>query len=95
MPPGRSLSQPHRDHYEIIKVILQNVFSKIGGCKPYELAYRCQLNWPQFTYYREILLSNKLLTSSNTEPNHHYEITPKGIRFLGIFAEIEDDLRPT
>jgi len=93
--PQRTLRQPHQDRYEIIKLILQNVFSKIGGCKPYELAYKCQLNWPQFTYYRDILLGNKLLIPSDEGSIQHYEIIPKGIRFLELFREVEDDLRPS
>jgi predicted transcriptional regulator len=94
MPLRRSLRQPHRDYYEIIKVILQNVYSKIGGCKPFEVAYRCQLNWPQFTYYRDILLRNKLLIPSNGVSIQCYEITPKGERYLHLFAELENGLRP-
>jgi predicted transcriptional regulator len=93
MPPARIVRQPHRDHYEILNVILQNVFSKIEGCKPFELAYRCQLNWPQFAYYRDILLGNKLMIPSGEGSIQHYEITRTGIRFLELFREIQDDLR--
>jgi predicted transcriptional regulator len=94
MPPGRSLHQPHRDYYEIIKQILQTVYSKAEGCKSAEMAYRCELAWVQFTYYRDILLSNKLLIPSEEGSTQRYEITPKGERYLRVFAEIEDDLRP-
>jgi predicted transcriptional regulator len=88
MPPARIVRQPHRDHYEVIRQILQTVYSKAGGCKPFELAYRCQLTWPQFIWYRDLLITNKLLIPSNTNPTRRYEITPKGERFLKIFAEI-------
>lgn len=44
--------------------------------------------------FRLSMLDQKLLISSNTGPNQHYEITPNGIRFLEIFTEIEDSLRP-
>jgi predicted transcriptional regulator len=64
--PGR---QPHRDHYEIIKQVLQNVYAKVGGCGPAELAYRCELTWFQFIRYRDILLSNKLLIPSEITDN--------------------------
>ena len=90
----RIIKQPHRDHYEIIKQILQTVYTKAGGCKSFELAYLCQLTWPQFIQYRDLLISNKLLIPSNTEPTQRYEITPKGQRFLQLFQEIEDDLQP-
>jgi predicted transcriptional regulator len=91
------LRQPHRDYYEIIKVILQNVYSRMGGggCKPFELAYRCELTWNQFRDYRDLLISRRLLIPSNSETNHRYEITPKGERYLQLFTEIEDDLRPS
>jgi predicted transcriptional regulator len=96
MPPrrGRIIRQPHRDHYEIIRQILQTVYTKAGGCKSTEIAYRCELAWLQFTPYRDILLSNNLLILSNAEPSQRYEITTKGERFLNMFAELEDDLRP-
>ena len=32
--------------------------------------------------------------SSDKWPTQHYEITPKGQRFLQLFQEIEDDLQP-
>lgn len=88
------IRQPHRDHYEIIKQILQIVYSKVQGCKSFELAYRCELTWPQFTYYRDILISNKLLVPSESEPTRYYGITEKGIRYLQVFAGIEEDLCP-
>lgn len=93
---GNWTRQPHRDYYEIIKQILQIVYSRKDGIsKSFELAYRCQLTWQQFKYYRDLLISHSLLLiSSSAEPNQHYEITPKGDRYLQLFAEMEDDLRP-
>jgi predicted transcriptional regulator len=91
---SRILRQPHRDYYEIIRQILQNVYAKVGGCKPSELAYRCDLSWKQVRGYRDILVNQKLLVPSNSEPSDHYEITPKGERYLKLIAEIEDDLFP-
>lgn len=87
--------QPHRNDYEIIKQILQIVYPREGGIsKIFELAYRCQLTWKQFKYYRDLLICRKLLpNSSNTGPNQHYEITDKGLRYLKLFAEIEKYLR--
>ncbi|MGH9950923.1 MAG: winged helix-turn-helix domain-containing protein [Nitrososphaeraceae archaeon] len=90
-----STMPPHRDPYEIIKQILQIVYSREDGiCKLFELAYRCQLTWQQFKYYRDLLIGRKLLMiSSNTGPIQHYEITDKGLRYLKLFAEIQDYLR--
>jgi predicted transcriptional regulator len=95
MPASRrSLRQPHRDYYEIIKQILQNIYTKRGGRKSSEIAHRCELTWYQFIRYRDALVSHKLLILSNKRPNQRYEITPIGILFLEVFQEIEDDLRP-
>jgi predicted transcriptional regulator len=35
-----------------------------------------------------------LIPSGNAEATRHYEITRKGERYLQVFTEIEDDLRP-
>lgn len=88
-----ALRQPHRDQYEIVKQILQTVYTKTDGCRSFELAYRCRLSWPQFTRYRDLLFNQKLLISTNVGSNQHYEITDSGLRCLQLFAEIEDDLR--
>lgn len=90
---GMTIRQPHRDYYGIIKQILQTVCTKAEGCKSFELAFRCELTWDQFTRYRDLLYNQKLLISSKTGHNQRYEITAKGVRFLEIFAEIEDDLK--
>jgi predicted transcriptional regulator len=90
----RRLRQPHRDNYEIIKQILQTVYSKAGGYRSFELAYRCQLTWPQFIRYRDVLLSCELLIVVGKGSSQHYEITLKGERYLQVITEIEVDLRP-
>jgi hypothetical protein len=72
-PPSsrrRSLrhQQSYRDSNDIIKEILLTVHSRTRKgyyCRPLQLAYRCQLTWPQFTHYRELLLRCKLLVSSD------------------------------
>jgi|SRR5919106_6020816 predicted transcriptional regulator len=91
---GRNIRQPHRDHYEIVKQILQTVYTKTDGCRSFELAYRCKLSWAQFTFYRDLLFNQNLLILSNIGPNQRYEITGNGLRYLTLFKEIEDDLRP-
>jgi hypothetical protein len=42
-PMPRMIRQSHRDYYEIVKQILQNVYANDGGCKPSELAYHWEL----------------------------------------------------
>jgi predicted transcriptional regulator len=88
--------QPHSDHYEIIKLILQTIYLRKNGIsRSFEIAYRCQLSLQQFIYYRDILLRRNLLSiSSGVGSNQHYEITPKGEHYLQLFTEIEEDLRP-
>jgi predicted transcriptional regulator len=86
------IRQPHRDYYEIIKQILQAVYTKAEGCRSFELAFRCELTWDQFKRYRDVLLTQKLLILSNSGPNEHYEITPRGERYLPLFGEIEGEL---
>ena len=93
MPEIRgAVRHPPRDQYEIVKQILQTVYTKTNGCRSFELAYRCKLSWPQFTRYRELLFNQKLLISTNVGSNQHYKITDSGLRCLQLFAEIEDDL---
>jgi predicted transcriptional regulator len=91
--PSRILQQSHREQYEIIQQLLQTANSKVKGCKQFELAYESQLNWPRFTYYRDFLISCEFLIPTDEEPVQSYEITPKGKRYLQLFAEMEDVLR--
>ena len=81
---AREIRQSHRDHNEIIKQILQIVHSKVEGCNSFELADRCELTWPQFASYRDILISRKLLVPSNTEPTRYYETTKKRMLSAGL-----------
>jgi predicted transcriptional regulator len=90
---SRILQQPRREQYEIIQQLLKTANSKVKGCKQFELAYESQLNWPRFTYYRDFLTSCELLMPSDEESTQYYEITPKGERYLQLFAEMEDGLR--
>jgi predicted transcriptional regulator len=56
--------------------------------------YRCELTWAQFRHFRDLLLSRKLLTLSDTEAFSHYKITDKGLQYLQLFSKIEDYLEP-
>jgi predicted transcriptional regulator len=89
-----SIRLPQRDQYKFVKQILQTVYTKTYGCRSYELVYRCELSWPQFTHSRDLLFGQKLLISFNLGPNQRYEITDRGLRLLQLFTEIVDDLRP-
>jgi predicted transcriptional regulator len=94
---GLRQQQFHRHSHEIIKQILQTVYSRTRKghyCRPLELVYRCELTWAQFRHFRDLLLSRKLLTSSDTKAFSHYKITDKGLQYLQLFSEIEDYLEP-
>ena len=89
--------QSHRHTHEIIKQILQTVYSRTRKghyCRPLEIVYRCELTWAQFRHFRDLLLSRKLLTLSDTEAFSHYKITDKGLQYLQLFSKIEDYLEP-
>jgi predicted transcriptional regulator len=95
--PSRGRQHPHRYSHEIIKEILQTVYSRTRKghyCRPVEIAYRCEITWPQLKQFRTLLLHNKLLISSDTKSFSHYKITDKGLRYLQLFNEIEDFLEP-
>lgn len=88
--------QVHRDRHDIIKQIFQIVNSRNrGNIKSFELAYKCNLTWPQFREYRALLLRNDLLSIPSTYHGYaqSYKITPRGIRCLELIEEIEDYLR--
>jgi predicted transcriptional regulator len=94
---GQRQQQSHRHTHEIIKQILQTVHSRARKghyCRPLEIVYRCELTWAQFRQFRDLLLSRKLLTLSDTKAFSHYKITDKGLRYLHLFSEIEDYLEP-
>jgi predicted transcriptional regulator len=89
--------QSHRHTHEIIKQILQTVHSRARKghyCRPLEIVYRCELTWAQFRQFRDLLLSRKLLSSSDMKDFSHYKITDKGLQYLQLFSEIEDYLEP-
>jgi predicted transcriptional regulator len=97
LPQGQRQQQSHRHTHEIIKQILQTVHSRARKghyCRPLEIVYRCELTWAQFRQYRDLLLSHKLLTLSDTKDFSHYKITYEGHRYLQLFSEIEDYLEP-
>src|ERR671919_3209584 len=94
---GQRQQQSHRHTHEIIKQILQTVYSRARKghyCRPLEIVYRCELTWAQFRHFRDLLLSRKLLTLSDTEAFSYYKITDKGLQYLQLFSKIEDYLEP-
>src|SRR5919106_1338 len=79
---GQRQQQPHRHTHEIIKQILQTVYSRTRKghyCKSLDIAYGCELTWAQFRQYRDLLLGRNLLTSPDTKAFSHYKITDEGV----------------
>lgn len=83
---------PHRDYQEIINDILQFVATKYN-CNMAEVTSGASLTYFQRRQYLSLLRANGLI-SSESYYCKGYEISDTGRRYLQVFAEIEDDLRP-
>ena len=83
-----------RDYYKIVKDMLQIVTSKYC-CNKTEIAYGAGLTHSQQKRYMAILVDRGLILLSSGENSPKvYEISDLGRRYLQLFAELEDDLRP-
>ena len=88
-----------RSRYEIANDILQvvNEDSTIMRRRRHKtgIGYAARLTH-QFTvrYLRGLTNERLLRVSKEASIYQCYEITPKGLRYLQVFAEIEDDLKP-
>jgi predicted transcriptional regulator len=49
-------------------------------------------HWLTVKYLRRLIDQGLLRISHDVGTYRHYEITPKGVHFLKVFAEIEDDI---
>ena len=99
----RKKNKPHRSRYEIVNEILRVVMlgnqspSSFYICKLLHIEYGARLTYRQTLDNLPGLVESRLLSKRNTTklgPFPHYEITDSGRRYLQLFAEIEDDLRP-
>ena len=90
--------QPQRDRYDIVKDIL----SIVSNTQPIyrsqrhqtSIGYAANLTHPQTVRYLKGLVDEGLLILTKSRPDPYYEIMPKGQRYLEVFAELEDSLRP-
>lgn len=87
----------YRSKFEIANDILRTVLESPAIKRRHKttIGYGTSLAHWLTVKYLKILLDQDLLRISHGNGAYgYYEITPKGIRFLEVFAEIEDDLRP-
>jgi predicted transcriptional regulator len=93
----RSTYITYRSKYEIAYDILRIVNDNPIIKRRYKtgIGYAAGLtHWLTVKYLRGLIDQGLLRISHDAGPYRHYEITPKGIRYLQLFDEIEDGLRP-
>jgi len=87
----------YRSKFEIANDILRTVLESPAIKRRHKttIGYATSLaHWLTVKYLKILVDQDLLRISHDAEPYPHYEITPKGIRYLQLFGEIEDDLRP-
>lgn len=96
----RILRQPHRDRYEIIKDILSLL--RVSNSRPTSASYRSATSIGAAAglphglttkYLRELVDQGLVRMQQDSRFFSYYKIAPKGIRFLVVFAELENNLR--
>jgi predicted transcriptional regulator len=96
--PSTSTYITYRSRYEIANDILRIVNENPIIKRRHKTGngYAANLtHWLTVKYLRGLVDQGLLRISHDAGPYRHYEITFKGIRYLYMFAEIEDDLRPS
>ena len=94
--------KPHRSRDEIVNEILWIVLSRnqtpssLYMCKLMHIAYGTRLTYQQTLDYTQSLVESGLLLKKQTKSGVYrsYEITEKGRRYLQIYSEIQNGLRP-
>jgi predicted transcriptional regulator len=95
--------QKGREHYKIVADILKAVQSgpqiyyngeRKSLCKLYHITCGASIPWSNVRKYLELMTVQNLLISSYVGEDMCYEISDKGLRYLQLFEEMEDDLRP-
>lgn len=103
MERKKNKNKPHRSRYEVINAILWVVLlrnqspTSLYRCKLLHIEYDARLTYRQTLDYLPALVESGLLLKKKTTklgPFQLYEITDFGRRYLQVFAEMEDDLRP-
>ena len=76
----------HRSRLEIIAEILET--AKTSKAIQAKIMHRVYLSYPQLKEYLSLLLENALIEYKQLE--RVYIITPRGLRFLEIYKELND-----
>lgn len=102
MKERRTLRQAHRDRYKIVRDILSLLPSSNSKSASLRRSVKTSigdsagLSQGMTTNYFRLMVKQDLLRySKGSWPYSTYEITERGLRYLQLFAEIEDDLRAT
>ncbi len=99
---NKNKNKPHRSKDEIVNQILWIVLlknqspSSLYMCKLMHIAYGARLTYEQALGYIKSLVESGFLLKKQTKfgPYPYYEITEKGRRYLQIYSQIQDNLRP-
>lgn len=96
LPKKVPLRQPNRSRYEIVNDILYIISNGQTTIDEHQISirYAAHLLHSQTSSYLKGLIEEGLITLTRPKPYPLYEMTPKGWRYLKVYAEIEDDLEP-
>jgi len=87
---GIADSHKRRDRLYIVAEILEVA---LDGALKTQLMYRANLSFAQLNEYLKLLLDLKLLETMENIQKTAYKTTPKGMRYLQSFREIQDLLK--
>jgi len=63
---------------------------RTGETRPTRIMYRANLSWNPLRKLLKEMLKNGLIEAAQGNPHEHYSITPKGLRFLRAYRELEE-----
>ena len=95
MPSSKPIT--YRSKFEIVNDILRTVLESPAIKRRHKttIGHATGLaHWLTVKYLKVLVDQDLLCISQGNGPYGYYEITPKGLRYLQMFAEIEDDLKP-
>jgi predicted transcriptional regulator len=97
LPPLPSKPINYRSKFEIVNDILRTVLESPAIKRRHKttIGHATGLaHWLTVKYLKVSVDQDLLHISHGNGAYEYYEITPKGIRYLQLFGELENDLRP-